>query len=195
MSPLSGKYSAVSWALVALAGLVAVVGCGLPEPVTNPTTQAAGPGPADTLQGKPPVGSSVDPTSSLLTHRNATIRTGFDTYVVHDISFDTAEGFGSSEALMGFYNNTVWEFKLKFIEQIDVIGTVSASEAQSAPSNYFVREEEQLRRTFRTRLRKTDGETIEFIVRINAIRGPVETGGSLNLSRDELETLRRIEFF
>lgn len=176
--------------------LFMLTGCGMPEPQTDPTTTAppGGTGAADTPREAPP-GSSIDPGSSLLTKRNATIRTGFDTYVVRDVSFDTGEGFGSSTALTGFYNGTLWEYKLKFIESIDVIGTVDAAEAQNAPSNYFVRDEQQLRRTFRTRLRKTDGQTVEFIVRINAIRGNLESGGPLLLTIDELETLRRIEFF
>lgn len=170
-------------------------GCGLPpELETDPAADAAAndAAPEDT-------GSTVDTGlgsgSSLLRYRNAKIQTGFDNYIVRDVSFDTGEGFGSSHALLGHYNGTVWEYQFRFIKTIDVIGKIDASEARSAPNNYFARDEIDLRRTFRTRVMKTDGEVVEFVVRINAINGKLETGGALLLSRDELETLRRIEFF
>ena len=133
--------------------------------------------------------------SSLLRHRNATISTGFDTYVVRDVTFNTGEGFGSGQGLTGFNNGTLWEFKIRFVKSIEVVGKIDASEAQRAPNNYFVRDEIELRRTFRTRVVKTDGERVEFVVRINEIHGTLESGGPLLLTREEIETLRKIEFF
>ena len=173
-----------------------IVGCGLPDAETDPTAEPRGRGasPADS-SASAAGGAETDPSGSLLKKRNATIQTGFDTYIVRGVSFDTGEGFGSAQALTGFFNGTLWEFKLRFVERLDVLGKIDASEALTGPQNYFVRDEQQLRRTFRTRLRKTDGESVEFIVRINSIRGELETGGQLLLTIDELETLRRIEFF
>ncbi len=185
----------IAFALVLLVFPILVAGgCGLPEVETDPSAEPpAGTSAVDSAAAAG--GDAADPSGSLLKKRNATIRTDFDTYIVRGVSFDTGEGFGSAQALMGFYNGTLWEFKLRFVERIDVIGKVDQSEALSAPQNYFVRDEQQLRRTFRTRLRKTDGETVDFIVRINAIRGELESGGPLLITIDELETLRRIEFF
>jgi hypothetical protein len=96
---------------------------------------------------------------------------------------------------MGFYNGTVWQFELRFIQTLEVLGEVEAEEARNAPENYYVRDEYDLRKTFRTRLTKTDGETVDFIVRINAIRGDLEDGGPLQLTPEEMETLRRVDFF
>ncbi len=170
-------------------------GCGLPELETDPATEPPAVASRADSAAAATGGDVGDTSGSLLKKRNATIRTDFDTYIVRGVSFDTGEGFGSSQALAGFYNGTLWEFKLRFVERLDVIGKIDATEALTGPQNYFVRDEQQLRRTFRTRLRKTDGETVEFIVRINSIRGELETGGPLLITIDELETLRRIEFF
>jgi hypothetical protein len=182
---------------VALTLALAAAGCGgLPEVEPYPTAEPHGSvaSPVDTTDADG-FGDTGEAAGSRNMKRSATVRTAFDTYIVRNVSFDTGEGFGSSQGLNGFYNGTLWEFKLRFVERLDVIGTVDAAEALTAPQNYFVREEKELKRTFRTRLLKTDGETVEFIVRINAIQGELESGGPLLLSIDELETLRRIEFF
>jgi hypothetical protein len=189
MSSRSERRSAA--ALFACLALGLVTGCTVPEAQTDPTTdRSATGGAADTsLAGS----GGID--ESLLRRRNATIRTGLDTYVVRNVSFNTADGFGGANAMMGHYNGTVWQFELRFIRSIDVVGTIDASEARSAPDNYFARDELDLRKTFRTRLTKTDGETVDFVVRINSIGGALERGGTLQLSLEELATLRSIEFF
>lgn len=177
----------------ALLAALALAGCGaaLPDVETDP-----GGAEAPSAEATPESSdSSRALDGSLVRHRNGTIRTAFDTYIVRDISFDSGEGLSSAQGLLGFANGTLWEYKIRFIRSIEVLGKVSAAEARSAPSNYFVRDEQELRRTFRTRLEKTDGEIVDFIVRINGIGGTLEAGGPLLLSRDELETLRRIEFF
>lgn len=180
-------------AALALIGLCAA-GCGVPVPDIE-TDPSAGAGTAGGPPAGAPADTATDASGSLVRTRSARVQTAFDTYIVRNVSFDTGEGFGSSQALMGFTNNTLWEYQIRFVESVEVFGTITAAEAQTAPQNYLVRDDPELRRTFRTRLRKTDGEVVDFIVRINDIRGTLETGGSLLLSRDELETLRRIEFF
>ncbi len=173
---------------------LALSGCGasLPGVETAPpeAEDATRPGPGATSPD-----TSGAALGSLLRHRNATVVTGFDTYVVREVTFNTGEGFGSREGITGYLNGTLWEFKIRFVKSIEVVGKIDAGEAQRAPSNYSVRDEIELRRTFRTRLEKTDGERVEFIIRINEIHGTLESGGPLLLTRDELETLRKIVFF
>jgi hypothetical protein len=191
MSSLDIRRALVAAGALAICGLVS--SCTTPEVQDDPTVNT-GSGPA--AEPEAGVAGPVVNTDAnkLIEHRTAKVRTGLDTYIVHDIRFETAEGFGSDRAIMGYYNNTLWQFELRSILSIEVLGTISESEALSAPDNYFVREDQQLRRTFRTWLTKTDGESVEFIVRIDAIYGALERGGSLQLSTEELESLRRIDF-
>lgn len=187
-------------ALVALGlGIAALsASCTVPEAETDPTRGSAGASASASGALSP-----ADTSSSLLDaqgnplnrRRNATIKTGFGTYIVRNVRFDTGEGFGSDRAVMGFYNGTVWQFELRFVQSIEFTGKVDAEEARTAPDNYFVRDDYDLKKTFRTWLTKTSGETVEFIVRINSIRGELEEGGPLQLSLEEMETIRRIDFF
>ncbi|MFN0150932.1 MAG: hypothetical protein ACKVU1_09535 [bacterium] len=183
-----------------LAGLAiaALSSCSVPEVETDPTRGS--------VSGSAPAAgaiAAVDTSASLLDaqgnplnrKRNASIKTGFGTYIVRNVRFDTGEGFGSDRAMSGFYNGTLWQFELRFVQSIDFVGKIDAEEARTAPENYFVREDFDLRKTFRTWLTKTSGETVEFIVRINSIRGELEEGGPLQLSLEEMETIRRIDFF
>lgn len=180
--------------------LVAAVSssCSVPEVETDPTRENAS-GRAPAVGAIAPVDTSaglLDAQGNPLNRkRNATIKTGFGTYIVRNVRFDTGEGFGSDRAMSGFYNGTLWQFELRFVQSIDFVGKIDAEEARTAPENYFVREDFDLRKTFRTWLTKTSGETVEFIVRINSIRGELEEGGPLQLSLEEMETIRRIDFF
>jgi hypothetical protein len=193
MSSLDLRRLFVTVGALALCGLIS--SCTVPEVESDPTVDPkTGSAPADPQSGVAGPILNQSQESTLIENRTAKVKTGLDTYIVHDIRFETAEGFGSDRAIMGYYNNTLWQFEIRFIRSIEVIGKIDESEALSAPDNYFAREDSHLRRTFRTWLTKTDGESVEFIVRIDAIYGSLERGGNLQLSIEELEGLRRIDF-
>jgi len=132
---------------------------------------------------------------TLQVNKNGVVTTDIDTYYVRNIRFNTGHGFGSSEALVGYFLNTRYEIKKRFIKQLRVLGRIGASEALSVSHKYDMIEDKDLDYTFRTEIRKTDGETIEFIVRINQIGGELQEGGSFLLTGDELQTLRKIVFY
>jgi hypothetical protein len=132
---------------------------------------------------------------TLQVNKNGIVTTDIDTYYVRNIRFNTGHGFGSSEALVGYFLNTRYEIKKRFIKQLRVLGRIGASEALSASHKYDMIEDKDLDYTFRTEIRKTDGETIEFIVRINQIGGELQEGGSFLVTGDELQTLRKIVFY
>src|SRR5262245_48073856 len=127
--------------VVAVAPVVCVLvsSCTVPEaesdPTVNPKTGAA---PADPQSGVAGPILNQSQESTLIEKRTAKVRTDLDTYIVHDIRFETAEGFGSDRAIMGYYNNTLWQFEIRFIRSIEVLGKVDKAEALSAPDNYFV---------------------------------------------------------
>ncbi|MFH1681931.1 MAG: hypothetical protein ABIH26_14985 [Candidatus Eisenbacteria bacterium] len=132
---------------------------------------------------------------TLQVNKNGVVTTDIDTYYVRNIRFNTGHGFGSSEALVGYFLNTRYEIKKRFIKQIRVLGRISSSEALSVPHKFDMIEDKDLDYTFRTEIRKTEGETIEFIVRINQIGGELQEGGPFLLTGDELQALRKIVFY
>ncbi len=132
---------------------------------------------------------------TLQVNKHAVVTTDIDTYYVRSIRFNTGHGFGSSEALVGYFLNTRYEIKKRFISQIRVLGQIAASEALSVPHKFDMVEDKDLDYTFRTEVRKTDGETLEFVVRINQIGGELQEGGVFLLTGDELQTLRKIVFY
>jgi hypothetical protein len=132
---------------------------------------------------------------SLQLNKNGTVYTDIDTYDVRNIRFNTGHGFGKSNALVGYYLNTRYELEIGFIDELRVIGKISPSEARAEPHHFDMVEDKDLDYTFRTRLRKTDGERIEFVVRINHVQGELQEGGVFNLSGDELKALKKIVFF
>ena len=132
---------------------------------------------------------------SLGLHKNATIYTGLDTYDVRNVRFNTGQGFGGGDALVGFVNNTRFEIKIRFIDRLRIVDRITPAEARAVPHRYDMIEDKDLDYTFRTEMKKTDNERVEFIVRINAIGGELREGGSLDLTGDELQTLRKIVFY
>ena len=101
----------------------------------------------------------------------------------------------AADALVGYYMNTRFEIKKRFIDKLTVIGKLSPSEILSAAHKFDMVEDKDLDYIFRTELKRTDGERIEFIVRINQISGELQEGGTFNLKGDELRALRKIVFF
>jgi len=132
---------------------------------------------------------------TLQEHKHGTVTTDLDYYDVRNIRFNTGHGFVTGGALVGYYLNTRYELKVRFIEKMTVVGKISSSEARAAPHRFDMIEDKDLDFIFRTQVKKTDGERIEFIVRINDIQGELQEGGSLNLTEDELKTLRKIVFY
>ncbi|MBN1827284.1 MAG: hypothetical protein JW958_13580 [Candidatus Eisenbacteria bacterium] len=128
-------------------------------------------------------------------HKNATVYTGLDTYDVRNVRFNTGQGFGASDALVGFVNNTRFEIKIRFIDRLRVVDRIAPAEARAVPHRFDMIEDKDLDYTFRTELKKTDNERVEFIVRINAIGGELREGGSFDLTGDELQSLRQIVFY
>jgi hypothetical protein len=132
---------------------------------------------------------------TLQVNKHAIVTTDIDTYYVRNIRFNTGHGFGSSDALVGYFLNTRYEIKKRFISQIRILGKITAAEALVVPHKYDMIEDKDLDYTFRTELRKTDKETLEFIVRINQIGGELQEGGPFLLTGDELQALRKIVFY
>jgi len=132
---------------------------------------------------------------TLQLHKHGTVYTDMDTYDVRNIRFVTGQGFGRSNALMGYYLNTRYEYEINYIDQLRVEGKVTPSEVMSVPHRYDMVEDQHLNYIFRTTLKMTNGERIEFIVRIDRISGELQEGGSFNLVDDELQTLKKIVFY
>lgn len=132
---------------------------------------------------------------TLMVNKHGTVYTDIDRYDVRNIRFNTGHGFGGADALVGYYKNTRFEIKKRFIDKLTVIGKLSPSEILSASHKFDVVEDKDLDYVFRTELKKTDGERIEFIVRFNLISGELQEGGSFSLKGDELKALRKIVFF
>ncbi len=132
---------------------------------------------------------------SFANHKHATISTDFDTYDVRGVSFSSGLGFGSSGALAGYYLNTKLDLAFKYISEVRIIDQITMSDALSVPHRFDMVEEQDLNYIFRTELKRTNGEWIEYIVRINRIGGSLQEGGGFNLHGDELQTLKRIVFF
>ncbi|MFH1279262.1 MAG: hypothetical protein ABIK65_12890 [Candidatus Eisenbacteria bacterium] len=132
---------------------------------------------------------------TLMVNKHGTVYTDIDRYDVRNIRFNTGHGFGGGDALVGYYKNTRFEIKKRFIDKLTVIGKVSRSEILSESHRYDMIEDKDVDYIFRTDLKKTDGERIEFIVRINQISGELQEGGAFDLRGDELKALRKIVFF
>ncbi len=132
---------------------------------------------------------------SFRSHKHATVYTDLDTYDVRNIRFDTGLGFGGSDALSGYYLNTKLDLRIKYIDIIRVIDRVSLADVFASPNRYDMVEEQDADYIFRTELKKSDGERIEYIVRINRISGSLQEGGSFRLDGDELQTLRKVVFY
>jgi hypothetical protein len=132
---------------------------------------------------------------ALQVNKHAVVTTDMETYYVRNVRFNTGQGFGGSDALVGYFLNTRYEVKKRFIQQIRVVGRISPAEALAAPHRFDMVEDKDLDYTFRTELRKTDGETLDFVVRINQIGGELQEGGTFLLTGDELQTLRKIAFY
>ncbi|NNE09923.1 MAG: hypothetical protein HKN20_15290 [Gemmatimonadetes bacterium] len=128
-------------------------------------------------------------------NKNATVTTDIDTYDIRNIAFDTALGYGRARTLLGFYLNTRLEIEIKYISSFRVIDRVTLTDALSVDSRYDMVEEQDLDYIFRLELKKTTGERIEYIVRINSIRGQLVEGGSISITGDELQTLRKVVFY
>ncbi len=185
----------------AAALVVLLVGCGIPAEdydITveeEPAGDEAGVPVAETERATSDSSADDYYLDSFARHKHATIKTDFDTYDVRNVAFSTGLGYGSSNALAGYYLNTKLELDIRFISEIRVIGRVSLSDALAVPHRYDMVEEQDLNYIFRTELKKTDGERIEYIVRINQIGGNLQEGGGFRLDGDELQTLQRIVFF
>jgi len=199
-SPVSSRILFATCTVVAAVVLL-FAGCGVPVDDSNLTgeidsAEDTGGVPVAETE-KPEDGSGADDyyLDSFARHKHATIKTDFDTYDVRNVAFSTGLGYGSSNALAGYYLNTKLELDIKFISEIRVIGRVSLTDALSVPHRYDMVEEQDLDYIFRTELKKTDGERIEYIVRINQIAGNLQEGGGFRLDGDELQTLQRIVFF
>lgn len=190
MIPISGIAPAV-----VLFAFISLFGCGTTIPESEWEIDASGSG--DRMDGRPAAEVDEDTPfhSSLQMHKHATITTELDTYDVRNVHFNTAQGFGRAGGLTGFINNTRFDIEKRFIDQIRVLGTITTSEARLVSHHYDMVQDRDLDFTFRTMLRKTDGERVEFIVRINRITGQLQEGGSLQLTDDELKSLKKIVFF
>jgi len=172
-------------------------GCGVPVDDYD-ITEEEGEGGVPSAETERTVGGE-DPDDyhmdSFARHKHATITTDFDTYDVRGVAFNTGLGFGSSGALAGYYLNTKLDLDFKYISEVRIINRVSLSEALSVPHRFDMVEDQDLNYIFRTELKKTNGERIEYVVRINRIAGSLQEGGRFNLHGDELQTLQRIVFF
>ena len=132
---------------------------------------------------------------SLQIMKNATVTTGMDRYDVRNIHFNTGHGFGGGSTLVGYDQNTRLEIRKRFISKIRILDNIMLTEALSVSHKYDMIEDQDLKYIFRTEVVKTDGERIEFIVRINQISGELQEGGSFVLTGDELQSLRNIVFY
>lgn len=128
-------------------------------------------------------------------NKHATVTTDIDTYDIRNIAFDSGLGYGRARTLLGFYLNTRLEIEIKYISSFRVIDRITLTDALSVDSRYDMVEEQDLDYIFRLELKKTSGERIEYIVRINSIRGQLVEGGNVSLTGDELQTLRKVVFY
>lgn len=203
MAPLLSERPTVAGSIalaLALIVLIAAGGCGVPVDDYGEPTDETTEGGVPVAETEQPAGQDPDEDDaffldSFAYHKHATVTTDFDTYDIRNVSFNTGLGYGSSDALTGYYLNTKLDLEFKYISEVRVVGRVSMSEALSVPHRYDMVEEHNLDYIFRTELRKTDGEWIEYIVRINRIGGTLQEGGGVVIAGDELQTLKRIVFF
>ncbi len=174
-----------------------LLACSAPGPPGEIDAKGMEPPPPPPLERDPVQDTDDEPVflGSLQLNKHGTVYTDIDTYDVRNIRFNTGHGFGKSNALVGYYLNTRYELEIGFIDELRVSGRISTSEARAEPHHFDMVEDKDLDYTFRTRLKKTDGERIEFIVRINHIQGELQEGGVFNLTGDELKALKKIVFF
>jgi hypothetical protein len=180
-----------------LLALLFLLACAGPPPqggaVSESKREAAPPPEGEAAAGEAEEDSPFS--EALQVNKHAVVTTDIETYYVRNVRFNTGHGFGSSDALVGYYLNTRYEIKKRFINQIRVLDRVTAAEAHAVPHKYDMIEDKDLDYTFRTELKRTNGETIEFIVRINQIGGELQEGGAFLLTGDELQALRKIVFY
>lgn len=184
--------------IVSLIVLIAAAGCGVPVDDYDITAEEEEGGGVPVAETERATGSeSTDDyyMDSFANHKHATITTDFDTYDVRGVSFSTGLGFGSSGALAGYYLNTKLDLDFKFISEIRIVDQITMTDALSVPHRFDMVEEQDLDYIFRTELKRTNGEWIEYVVRINRIGGSLQEGGRFSLAGDELQTLKRIVFF
>ncbi len=150
---------------------------------------------AETEAGQTPEESEGDFQDGFRSNKHATVTTDIDTYDIRNIAFDTGLGYGRARTLLGFYLNTRLEIEIKYISSFRVLDRITLTDALAVDSRYDMVEEQDLDYIFRLELKKTTGERIEYIVRINSIRGQLVEGGSISLTGDELQTLRKAVFY
>jgi hypothetical protein len=178
--------------------LLLMLACSVPVPPGEIDEEGTAP--------PPPLPSGTEPAEeaeesetrffeSLQLNKNGTVYTDIDVYDVRNIRFNTGHGFGKSGALVGYYLNTRYELEIGYIDELRVTGKVSPSEARAEPHHFDMVEDQHLDYTFHTRLKMTNGERLEFVVRINHIQGELQEGGTFNLTGDELRSLKKIVFF
>lgn len=181
-----------------LAWLLVLLGCAAPPSGKAPDARPApqGDASADVVGQAPPPAAGEDPfQETLMVNKNGTVYTDIDRYDVRNIRFNTGQGFGAADALVGYYKNTRFEIRKRFIDKLVVLGRLSPSEILAAPNRYDMVDDKDIDYIFRTELTRVDGERIEFIVRINQISGELQEGGTFTLTGDELQTLRKIVFY
>lgn len=178
--------------------LAFAVGCSIPEYDPDLTEEApdetAGVPVAET-ETRRPTETEGNFQDAFRNNKHATVNTDIDTYDIRNIAFDTGLGYGRARTLLGFYLNTRLEMEIKYIESFRVIDRISLTDALAVDHRYDMVEEQDLDYIFRLELKKTTGERIEYIVRINSIRGQLVEGGTISLTGDELQTLRKVVFY